>query len=744
MKNIKVFLSSPSDLRRERAQVAALIRALNERPTIRDKYKFSPYLYEEHAPAQTGQAPQQVVNEGMLQPHDADLVICMLWTRMGTPLAEVNPDTGMPYQSGTEWEFYDAYRHYLRQRKPIVLLYRCVAVPGSNIDMAQINQVNAFFRSFEGADASLRGLYRTFGTDDELLSALSNDIDGQVAHWERTERRRDLTRALAIAAPLLLLAILFAVLVLPRLTSTSAPIENAPFNVAIAGFSALPGADIAAADVQVLSEALYISFTQRLDEVRADLPLVVGVWSPAQVGAIEGATPDEREVNAQALVERLQSRFNARADIVVYGIIERRGDRIAVTPEFYVTQTWPELNELFGRFGLASAVYARNIDQSRALSGDLSNRSQVLASVTQGLVQMILRQHDEARRAFDAALAINQDVVGRDMLYVLRGNSAIGNYNKIVGEGDAREASRLPNLIRLATEDFQAAVTDNPEYARAYTGLGMAGYLTALEDARRTRSLAVDESTLSAITLTLDKALTAADNPPSADITARVTFGLGQVALLRLLQGDMSAADTASTHFEAVITAYEGGANPRIEELAAESIARLGLVARTIGDHEAARSYFEEALTTTQLDEREALYKRRVLEETIVIERAMGDIDAAASATEALLELAMLPDERAYSLYTYGKMLSEGGRRGEALAQFEAASVIDALEFVALGAAIQVELGNAYYDAGRLIESIAAYERALALDPMGQAHLTRVIEATRAEIAAEATPEATP
>jgi tetratricopeptide (TPR) repeat protein len=54
-----------------------------------------------------------------------------------------------------------------------------------------------------------------------------------------------------------------------------------------------------------------------------------------------------------------------------------------------------------------------------------------------------------------------------------------------------------------------------------------------------------------------------------------------------------------------------------------------------------------------------------------------------------------------------------------------------------------VELGNKYYDGGRLAECITAYEKAIALDPQGQGHLTRLIDETKAEFAA-ITPTPTP
>ncbi|MCK6577687.1 MAG: tetratricopeptide repeat protein [Anaerolineae bacterium] len=752
MRNVKVFVSSPSDLRKARAVVADVVRALNERPTIRDRYKFSPYLYEEHAPALTGEGPQEVVNREMIQPHHADILVCMLWSRMGTPLSAMNPDTGKPYLSGTEYEFYEAYRSYQRRKTPTLLLYRCTAPPLPDADPQQMALVKEFFHRFEGPDAPLRGLYRTFNDEEQLRRALINDLDLQIVRWERPARRimDQVIRPFWFLFVLMLVAIAAALIALPRLSTPSiAPIQNYGFNVAIAGFSALPGSDIAQADVHVLSEALYTSFVQRLDAVRNDLTVDVGVWSPAQVGAVAGATLEEREANAAALVQRLKEAHNARADIVVYGVVSESGSRVAVQPEFYVTDTWPELSELYGRFGLSSALYARNIDQSRALSGELSNRSQVLAFITQGLVQMITANYDSASRAFGTALSLNQDVVGRDVMFVLRGNSAIGNYNLIVSRGfsgsELREVRRLPELIAQAEADFRAALGENPDYARAYAGLGTAEYLLAMESSRVSRSFDLESGALDAIETTFQNALSAPDSPESADIDAKVAFGVGQVEVIRMLSGETEAAARARAQFEQVISLYDDGANLRIKELAAEATARLALIARYEGDYEGARAGYSQALELTGLEERALLIQRSLLEVTVEAARARGDIDAAAAAYEELLPLIVLPDELAYANFRYGKMLMETGRLDGALAVYdravfaeeEARVPFDFTEFPALGAALWVEAGNAFYDGGRLEDAITAYRAALALDPEGQTHLADVITETQAELDAQ-------
>ncbi len=635
MRNVKVFLSSPGDLYEERQIVAQLIRALNDRATIRDRYKFSPYLFEHNAPAVTGEAPQEVVNEHMLQPHDADIVICMLWSRMGTPLTEINPDTGLPYASGTEYEFYDAYRSYRRRKRPIVLLYRYRAPAPEGTSPDDLHKVDQFFSQFRGANAPLHGLYHSVDLPEALRETIINDIDAQIARWERpTQRLLDqVIRPFWFVFLLILVGLIAGLLVLPSLTGTGTPpIENAPFNVAIAGFTVAPGSNVLASDVDVLTQAFYTNFVNRLDDVRSELPLVVGIWSPAQIGSVTGATPADREQNAQALEKRLRDQYNARADIIIYGVVAQQNDRIAVLPEFYITNNWPEVNEVFGRFDLAAALYAPNIDQTRALAGDLSNRSQVLASITQGLVQMIFHQYDDARRAFDSALNVNQDIVGQELIYVLRANASLGNYNRIVASGDSRQTTRLPTLLEQAQSDFQQAIQVNPDYARGYAGLGGTEYLNALDPISARQSWSqISSDTLDSIEKTYNEALTASDRPASADIPTKVEFGLGQVALVRFLQGQMDAGEKARSLFNQVLADYGDGANPRVKELAAEANARLGFLNRYAGDLQAAQTYYQAALKLTDMDERRLLFQRSLTLVTIDEKRAARDIDGAAA-----------------------------------------------------------------------------------------------------------------
>src|SRR5678815_1320791 len=127
MRPIKVFVSSPSDLFPERDVIKRVLDELDDQSNYRDRFKFIPYAYEDSVPAQVGEGAQIIVDKYLLEPPQADIFICMLWNRMGTPTKDrVNPDTGQPYQSGTEYEFLSAYRAYTATKlRPFILLYRC-------------------------------------------------------------------------------------------------------------------------------------------------------------------------------------------------------------------------------------------------------------------------------------------------------------------------------------------------------------------------------------------------------------------------------------------------------------------------------------------------------------------------------------------------------------------------------------------------------------------------------------------
>lgn len=177
-RNIRIFISSPGDLYDERISLRNAINDLRNTNQFDYKYNLIPLLYEDTTPALAGLRPNTLVFDYMCPPEEADVLVCMFWTRFGSVQRILNPNTGRPYGSGTEEEFLTAYYAFKTNgRKPQIMLYRCLRDPltAPNYDPKQYEQVEAFFARFQdGGD--LDGLVRTFTDTEHLVKMFQTEL----------------------------------------------------------------------------------------------------------------------------------------------------------------------------------------------------------------------------------------------------------------------------------------------------------------------------------------------------------------------------------------------------------------------------------------------------------------------------------------------------------------------------------------------------------------------------------------
>ena len=154
---IRVFLSSPGDVTDERTQARRLLKeVLSYTPGLRGKVTFDVVSWDDPA-AQiamlANQTPQASVNRALPRPAECDIVVVILWSRMGTPLPDnVRKPNGGLYLSGTEWEYEDAVQSL---RKPAILVYRRTEEPKLGVrdpnfkeKWDQYQRVEQFFQPF--------------------------------------------------------------------------------------------------------------------------------------------------------------------------------------------------------------------------------------------------------------------------------------------------------------------------------------------------------------------------------------------------------------------------------------------------------------------------------------------------------------------------------------------------------------------------------------------------------------------
>jgi tetratricopeptide (TPR) repeat protein len=175
MRKLHVFVSSPGDVVEERVVTRRVLERLGA--VYGDRVELVPVFWE-HEPLRASASFQDQIR----QPADCDVVLMILWSRLGTrlPTHMTRPD-GSRYASGTEFEFENALESYRAKGTPDLLVYRKTARPVTPLDteqqilkrLRQKEALDGFVeRWFMAEDGSFTAAFHTFeGLDDyeELL-----------------------------------------------------------------------------------------------------------------------------------------------------------------------------------------------------------------------------------------------------------------------------------------------------------------------------------------------------------------------------------------------------------------------------------------------------------------------------------------------------------------------------------------------------------------------------------------------
>ena len=200
---VRIFVSSPSDVEHERAAVKDVVERLAQE--YLPYFQLQAVLWEEEA-----LTADRTFQAGLTQPEDCDIVLVILWTRLGSPLPE-EPYRGM---TGTEWEFVNAVEASARHGMPEVLVYKKTAPKLVDITDAALareavedrRRLDEFFRGhFFNEDNTFRRAFRTFDSDAsfrelvevQLRKLLNRRISAErrasagALHWQGSPFRPD-------------------------------------------------------------------------------------------------------------------------------------------------------------------------------------------------------------------------------------------------------------------------------------------------------------------------------------------------------------------------------------------------------------------------------------------------------------------------------------------------------------------------------------------------------------------------
>ncbi|EIC22039.1 nSTAND1 domain-containing NTPase [Thiorhodovibrio frisius] len=184
---VRIFVSSPTDVDHERAIVKDVVERLAQ--------EYLPYfplraiLWEEEA-----LTADRTFQAGLTQPSECEIVLVILWTRLGSPLPD-DPYHGM---TGTEWEFIDAVTNSDDEGLPEVLVFKKATSKLVDITDAEKAQeaitdrrrLEDFFRShFFNEDNTFRRAFRTFDGDAQFRELIEGQLRKLLNRRVSAERR---------------------------------------------------------------------------------------------------------------------------------------------------------------------------------------------------------------------------------------------------------------------------------------------------------------------------------------------------------------------------------------------------------------------------------------------------------------------------------------------------------------------------------------------------------------------------
>ncbi len=178
-RRLRIFISSPGDVGQERVIAMRVVERLQ---TEFSAYvDLEPILWEHEPLRATGHFQEQI-----LAPSLADIMVCILWSRLGTRLpAKFQRDDGSLYASGTEWEFEDALSSYKERGTPDLMVYRKSAEPHASMSneqalldrLAQKRALDSFIdRWFGNPQESFKAAFHQFSSPDEFEQVLENHL----------------------------------------------------------------------------------------------------------------------------------------------------------------------------------------------------------------------------------------------------------------------------------------------------------------------------------------------------------------------------------------------------------------------------------------------------------------------------------------------------------------------------------------------------------------------------------------
>jgi len=174
MQKIRLFVSSPSDVAAERRRVDNVVNRIK---LDYEGVEFDVIRWEE-----AFYTARSTFQEQIASPADVDIVLCILWKRLGSPLPDDYQREDGSTPTGTEYEFETAMEAALSGELPDILVYRKTAAISFKAEQveqeqAELQALESFWRRWiQNEKGHYTAGFKPFEETDEFEQQLEKDL----------------------------------------------------------------------------------------------------------------------------------------------------------------------------------------------------------------------------------------------------------------------------------------------------------------------------------------------------------------------------------------------------------------------------------------------------------------------------------------------------------------------------------------------------------------------------------------
>ncbi len=182
-RRLRIFLSSPGDVTAAREIAALTIERLAQ--DYARFFTIEPYLWEYEAMVASGH-----FQDSIEPPSAFDIVVLIVWSRLGTPLPErtkvreYHGIDGRTPVTGTEWEYEEALKASREAGTPDLLVYRSREdarvktrdTESRRKDIEQLEELDRFWSRHFASEGTYLGAYTEFTSGTEFAAAFEKHL----------------------------------------------------------------------------------------------------------------------------------------------------------------------------------------------------------------------------------------------------------------------------------------------------------------------------------------------------------------------------------------------------------------------------------------------------------------------------------------------------------------------------------------------------------------------------------------